>query len=122
MSSFMRTPEQQTYQVDPSSLVASNRSLLIDGAGDDANLSIHLIFAQSVDDRVDLFHCDHVEGELLAINGVLDSSWLLRLLTELLQHKTITLMVRDATENVPSRSESPPKPEAFTATKSALRT
>lgn len=119
MTTATRTAEACTYRVDPSSLVATDRSLVIDGAGDDKACSIHLVFDESGSDSVELFHCGDCEDEVLAINGVLHSKLLVPLIAQVIEHRVITLKVLDTDENVPLRSVVPETLDAFRSTKSA---
>lgn len=114
-----RSAETCTYLVDRSSLVATDRSLVVDGAGDDTECSIHLNFAPSGGDSVEIFYCCDDDCEVLAINGVLDSKLLVPLIAQVIEQGVISLRARDTDENVPRRSMIPQKFEAIGSTKSA---
>ena len=104
-----RPSAPRVFHVDPSSLSICDDCLTVDGAGDNVLHSIHLVFIESGDDRIDLFHFP--EDQLVALNGVLASSRKDGLLNEVREHQTITLWVTDTDDNIRLGSMYPAEPE-----------
>ena len=111
-----RSAETCTYRVDRSSLVAIDRSLVVDGAGEYKDCSIHLNFAPCGRYSVEIFHCCDDDCEILAINGELDSKLLVPLITEVIERGTITLSARDTDDDEPRRPRAPQTREALGST------
>jgi len=101
MTPASREAYRQVFSVELPSLVATATSLVIDGTWQETVCSIHLVFKESAENSVELFHFDGLEdlqGELIAVNGVLESRQLSPLLQEILEQGTLTLKVRDTEE------------------------
>ena len=95
------TPTQHVFHVDPSSLSDCDQCLTVDGAVGEACLSIHLVFIQSGDDRIDRFYFPEEEQEgIFVVHGVIESRHRSALLSEVYEQQTLTLWVRDAAEEV----------------------
>lgn len=99
--------QEAVFYVELPSVVATATSLVADANWNGTTCSIHLVFKKSAVDSVELFHFDSLEdleGELIAVNGVLDSRQLLLLFQEILEQGTLTLTVGDTEEIVQARS------------------
>ena len=95
----MTPATERVFCIDSASLSVCDECLAVDGASDDAAHSVHLRFIESGESSVELFRFELPEGgEIVAVNGVLASSYRDTLLREVSEQGTLTLVVSDTDE------------------------